>query len=150
MKRRARRSAEHEIVLGCEAFVAGRYVDYLQAHHETVPSWGWLNLLAHGGVDDLIAGSHVRVRIASSTQRWRAAQAYLAQEILGLLDGHADALVELQRTVLCPLEHELSSRLALDWRPPQLVSSVLAALDDRDAMQRRERHPIEKSKPPES
>jgi hypothetical protein len=150
MTRRARRSSEQEVVVACEAFVAGRYVDHLEARRELVPPWAWLNLLAHGGVDDLIAGSQMRVRIASSTQRWRAARAYLAHEVLGALDGCPDALRELQSKVLCPLELDLSRRTVMNCNPPQFVRTVLEAIHDHDVMQRRERDPIDKAPRPEA
>ena len=149
MTRRARRSSEQEVVLACEAFIDGRYVDHLEARRELVPPWAWLNLLAHGGVDDLIAGSEMRVRIASSTQRWRAARAYLAHEVLGALGGRPEALRALQSNVLCPLEFDLSSRTVLNCSPPQLVRTVLEAIHDHEVMQRRECDPIDGTPRPE-
>jgi hypothetical protein len=42
-----------ELVEDCEAFLAGRLVEFLERRKALVPAWAWTNLLAHGSVEQL-------------------------------------------------------------------------------------------------
>lgn len=120
----------------CEAFVAGRYAEHLERLGCPVPTWAWLNGLAHGDLDrleSLAAGRLKQVgwhrsglRLAST---WPSAVAFLAGEVLDLVrSGRAD-LGELQLRVLRPLEEDVWCRPERHpHRPNQLVSAVLADL----------------------
>lgn len=129
-----------ELAAACEAVLRGRYVEHLEERHCRVPAWAWVNLLAHGSAEDLenatsLAGD-------GQPQRWRAARAYLAGEILGVADRGGTSLRDLQRDVLVPLElHLASSEPTRGSRPGDLVTGVLAALEahERDHRRRRDR-----------
>lgn len=47
------RRTESVLVVECEAFLAGRYAQYLDTKNLRVPDWAWLNVLAHGSQDDI-------------------------------------------------------------------------------------------------
>ena len=50
---RDRDPAARELVVECDAFVAGRDAEDLLARKRPVPAWAWVNLFAHGSESDL-------------------------------------------------------------------------------------------------
>ena len=124
--------AARELVADCDAFVAGRYAEYLLARKRPVPVWAWVNLFAHGSESDLREAMLLgAARVPIGAQQWWSARAYLAGELLDQVAARRP-LRTLQRVVLAPLELELAAgREVQAWRPAQLVHAVLAGLDER-------------------
>lgn len=133
------RAKEHGRSVGaeCEAFLAGAWVDYLEAHGEPVPSWSWLNRVVHAGESELRALAGALGRFRRHTDEWRQASAFLAAELLDLAETTSRDVSGLQREVLVPLELSLfadshSRRLT----PGQLVARALVALPERSGRRR--------------
>jgi hypothetical protein len=142
-QRRDQGAGDSELVGDCEAFLAGHLAERVEAQAGVVPVWAWTNLLAHGSEDD--------VRSACSTTRfprrapdvWRDARSHLATELLELAERYGP-LVEVQRSVLVPLELEHASSVEVaGWGPRQWEASVEAALGRHRRVSRRNvtRHP---------
>lgn len=124
------RSAGKRLVADSEAFLCGEYADSLEHSAVTVPPWAWTNLLAHGSEDEVRDAAHGAGFGSPASQRWRAARAYLASEIIHVAtDGVT--LADVQRQVLVPLELELAARPGRrPWTPARWVVTVLAALSN--------------------
>lgn len=130
---RTRRSS-NELVADCEAFLTGRYAERVVERGGTVPVWAWTNLLAHGRETDL--RSEIAKTDGQNSDRWRAARAYLATE---LLDGarRGRSLADVQRTVLVPLELELAAEPGAEtWGRQRWVGAVRSALAERGRVPR--------------
>ncbi len=111
------------IAVECEAFLTGHLVEHRRGANGFVSPWTWTNLLAHGTEEEL------RAALANpSRDRWEAARAYLAGDLLDLA-GSPKELREIQRTVLVPLELDLASRPATrGWEPQRWAGAVSAVL----------------------
>jgi hypothetical protein len=138
-RRDALDESEHRDLVGdCEAFLAGRLAERLEARRTAVPIWVWTNLLAHGHPSELSEESHRDIPSGPTLYRaWRRARAYLAGEVLALAD--VDGSIELvQEQVLQPVEFYLAdSRAAVLWQANRWathVSSVLAVFRDQRQM----------------
>jgi len=119
------------LVAECEAVLAGSYAEQLRRRHCPTPPWAWMNVLAHGALEDLRRVS-AGVGAGGRAEQWMAARAYLAGEVLGLVDQGVCTLDELQRDVLIPLELRLvGGALATQPVPGETVSAVLTELDAR-------------------
>jgi hypothetical protein len=113
------------------AYLGGTYAETCASQGKDVPRWAWTNLLAHGSVEDLRRQAQALDRGLLHTRAWLAARAYLATEVLDLVDRGAP-LLALQHDVLVPLELGLMARAVvelsvLDW--VLRVRAVLAASD---------------------
>lgn len=119
-----------QLVAECEAFLAGTYAEYVESLGGRVPGWAWANLLAHGSVDDLRATAALLhfARAVHPGGGWRAARAYLAAEVVGLVDGGACSLRDVQEQVLVPVELVLASDPSWPGTPTAFVTVVRAAL----------------------
>lgn len=128
MLRRDRVPGGRELVAGCEAFLAGLYVDYLVDAGAGVPAWAWTNLLAHGTDEQLCAAAEVGPVGAGGLEPWCAAQSYLAGEVLELAHRNGP-LGKVQARALVPLELELVADPRVNrWGPGEWVAAVLASL----------------------
>jgi hypothetical protein len=127
------------LVAECEQVLLGRYVERLEGLGQPVPVWAWTNLLAHGEEVDLRGRTAPPSgRWSRSSSDWEPARSFLAGEVLDLIDGGPLSLMELQRSVLIPLELELAANADVaHWRPEQLVTTVLAVLQDARSRRRR-------------
>lgn len=131
----------------CEAFLAGRYAEHLDGLGCPVPTWAWLNGLAHGDlarVESLAAGRLKQLRRPRTglwlASTWPSAVAFLAGEVLDLVRSGGADLDELQLRVLAPLEEDVWCHPERHpHRPNQLVSAVLADLRHRPRGPRRRR-----------
>lgn len=116
------------LVSESEAFLLGRYAEYVDARAEPVPVWAWTNLLAHGTLEDLsraAAGVHGGW---SSQRRWRVARALAASEVVDAVRQGA-SLADVQRDVLVPAELAIADdRGAWVWTQQRWLASVRAAL----------------------
>lgn len=120
---------ERELVRDCEAFLAGRYVEYVLDRGDHVPTWAWTNLLAHGTEEQLRSpATTFSVNWIELLEPWLKARAYLAGEIL---DGaYRDGpLCRVQRRLIVPLELKLAcDRSSKLLTPSDWVSKVLTSL----------------------
>ncbi|MGH9074194.1 MAG: hypothetical protein ACRDZQ_08750 [Acidimicrobiales bacterium] len=125
----------------CEAFLAGRYAEYLEGQGVGVPMWARLNRLCHldeAGVLALAEGRAPRRRREDPV--WTAALAYLAEEVLTTAARWGTTVAEVQRSVLVPLELGLArGNQRASARPAALVRTVAQALGEHPG---RLHHPI--------
>ncbi len=116
------------IAVEAEAFLLGSLVEYWVNNGAPVPVWAWMNLLAHGTaqrIGECVLLPDEPRRIGRS---WRVARSHLAIEVLDLTDVDF-TLVELQSSVLIPLELEIAARPDVaGWTPRQWVDLVEDAL----------------------
>jgi hypothetical protein len=117
-------------IAACEALLAGRFVEQLEESGSPVPSWAWMNLLAHASEETLrqaaLGRPTGRVR---RTDVWQRAQRYLAGEILDAA-ARGGTLRSLQAQVLVPLELELMTpRRSGPRSPGAWAARVMAALE---------------------
>lgn len=150
MRRRQEDPEASELVVEAEAFLAGTYVDTMVEEGRRVPTWAWLNLLAHGTEADLreaargavgvwslmrsmfTAPSTVEAWPSVSLPDWCRARSFLAGEVLDEMRARECPVEELQQDVLIPLELALAThRPARRWGPAELVGAVLAALAEQ-------------------
>ncbi len=117
----------------CQAFLDGRFAQVAAADGGYVPVWAWLNLLAHGTDPEL---RYAADRLADEVG-WAQARAFLAGEVVDIVDAGRATLAELQHDILVPLELDvLNARTTGLWTPGRLVRGVLRILPTRDAYHR--------------
>lgn len=118
-----------DVVSESEALLSGSYVEYLKRRGQQVPSWAWINLLAHGSEDALRTATRLRRAPIVDMNVWWRARRYLAGEVLAAAD-RAGSLESLQSTVLVPLELALMcARPVGRPRPGTWAASVLGAIE---------------------
>jgi hypothetical protein len=124
------RSEGRELVAETEAFMSGRYAEWLIERHESVPAWAWTNLLAHGDVEQLRhPPQDPGPRPSPGREAWMQARAYAAGEVLDAVAAAGRPLLTVQREHLVPLERALSSRpFGHQPSPADWVSAVSNAL----------------------
>jgi len=125
------RAWEQEFVAECAAFLSGHSAQWLAEENRPVPVWAWLNVLAHGGHDDItaLASGEPPSAHSRSASVWHQALAFLAQELISQATRRGCSLADLQRSTLVPLELELAGRQTSGaGEPAQLVARVLSAL----------------------
>jgi hypothetical protein len=128
MRWRERSTSAAGLVEECEAFIDGQVAELAGAWGVPVPVWAWMNLLAHGTEDEL----REEATAHPGSDRWRQARAFVAGELVDLIDAGRVSLAEFQRDVLMPLELDvMSCRAADQWSPGQLAAGLLGALPDR-------------------
>lgn len=112
-----------------EAFLAGRYVDFLAARHRPVPAWAVVNRLAHGTRDELARVVEGRVGPqASPPQRrvaWEEPERFLAAHLLART-ADAGELLTLQLASLVPLELGLVERVRTERLDAEQVLAMSA------------------------
>ena len=134
MWRRNACSAATELVVECEAFLTGRYPEYLANHGHPIPAWAWTNPLAHAPEAQLRDMSSARGVALGPACGWHHAFCYAAGELLDLAERRGP-LAELQATALVPLELDLISRRGdACLRPGAWVATVMAVLPDHPRM----------------
>jgi hypothetical protein len=125
------RSEARELIGECESFLNGCFAEHLLAEGAVVPTWAWMNLLAHGTTEDLAAPPVRLTDLPRSLDPWVQARAYLAAELLDVVDARTP-LVTVQRDTLIPLELAMMQRGPDDdRRPAAWVAEVTAALERR-------------------
>lgn len=125
----------------CEAFVTGRYVEHLAAHQIPVPAWTWLNLLAHGTMEDLrLDDSRLTARDHRSpndAELWRAARSYLSGEILELVESSNTSLRRIQAATIRPTESRAcQAQQHAPWTADRMVTEVLSGLSQQRHLHR--------------
>lgn len=118
----------------CEAFLAGRWVEHLEARGQVVPSWAWLNRLAHAEPAELRRIADAGPSCRPWAEAWNQASSFLARELLDLSQGAPARIAELQRTSLIPFELSLFADAAAGrLNAGQLLVRALATLPDRSS-----------------
>jgi hypothetical protein len=114
----------------CESFLAGAYVERCEGRGEPVPVWAWMNVLAHGTDAELRAAASNR----SGSDEGHQALAFVAGELVDLIDDGALDLETFQREQLVPLELDVIACPATSgWSAPQLASALLRVLPTRSS-----------------
>jgi len=128
--RRDRTVDARTVIAACEAMLEGRYVEQLEAWGSPVPSWAWINLLAHATAEALEQAANERMpRRLRRTDVWFRARRYLAGEVLDAA-AQRGTLRSVQAEILVPLELELLSRRRS--RPPapgEWAAWVMSAIE---------------------
>jgi hypothetical protein len=122
---------EEDLASECEAFLAGRFAGLFERRGEPVPSWAWLNPLAHASRDQierLAAMAGPPRRLGQRLCDWREAVATLATDLLRLAPDD-QSLRGLQLAALLPVELALMGDTAgLAGSPEELLRTARAAL----------------------
>ncbi len=123
-----------------EAFLSGSSGEWFIARGREVPTWAYVNRVAHAGPDVLwqLAAwqSGPTTRLPTQPERqadglgWRGAVAVLAGEVLELSGSDPCAIRQIQLDRLLPLESALMSRTTRPISPEQLVARGRACLRD--------------------
>ncbi len=116
----------------CTALLSGRLLDELYESGRTVPSWAWVNKLAHSSASDLEAFAS---NPGTPEQRpdlwiWRRTSSYLARQLLRNSHQSDQELQEFQRSVLVPIELSAMHRPV---SPSTLLRLILSALTEQSA-----------------
>ena len=110
----------------CEAWLEGRWAEYLAAHGEPVPSWAWLNQVTHASERAVRAMAGVP---AFRSDDWFKLRGCVAEALLKEAAEKGVSIGELQRAVLLPIECALFHDEGLHrFGDPQLIIRILAAL----------------------
>lgn len=127
-KRRVDAGDGTELAAESEAFLFGRFAEFVETQGNRVPVWAWTNLLAHGLPGDLRKASAGGWAGSPGSRKWRAARGYLALEVLEAAERQG-SLDEVQETVLIPLELSLAGRSEVEhWSCSRWVQAVRTAL----------------------
>ncbi len=121
-----------ELVLECESLLGGRVAEFLGNRRRRIPPWAWVTVLAHASEDQLAVlakGHRHEADTGPGTREWKAAVAFLADDVLCEAKSSGTTVLQLQRATLVPLELELmTGSEARVQNPGQLAALVLAAL----------------------
>lgn len=129
MWRRGRTSARTGLTQELDAYLSGHIVEHLRTQERPVPTWAWLNLLAHGTEQEILA-EHSKVGAHGEATPWQDARSYLAGEVLAVLDADPVGLANVQESVLVPVELALIDRGTTPGPSlAELVSAVLSGLE---------------------
>ncbi len=129
---RADASLTAAFVAECEAFLLGHYAEEATLRSGRAPDWAWMNLLVHGGMEEL---KYEFENGRSSTDEWRDARSFLAGRLLEIA-ADCGPLEEIQRKVLAPIELSLISNARVRLRSRWWMGTVLSALDRHRRMSR--------------
>jgi hypothetical protein len=107
-----------QLTAECEAFLGGSYAEHLRRAGVPLPAWVWLNLIAHGTLDELRA----LATGPAPPPVWPRARWFLAGEVLAAVESGGCSLRGLQRDALIPLEQQaMTGDAASRWGPAELV-----------------------------
>ena len=115
----------------CEAFLAGQLVEYLVARGRAVPSWAWLNKLAHAGPDELdrIAAGVPAYGRGPEYAAWNQSLTVLAADLLDQVCRDVAALRGVQLRFLGAFElAAIATGSSFPLTPSLLVSVERAVL----------------------
>jgi hypothetical protein len=114
-----------------ESYLRGSYLEIGAERAEAVPTWCWVNALAHGTLADLeqiCRGSAEEIGLGPELS-WRAARRQLCSELFALAAGSEQALRHVQLEVLVPFESRLmKNEGAVLKTPSELISRIRALL----------------------
>lgn len=113
------------LVEECEAFLVGAYPAWLARHGVDIPTWVWLNPLAHASTDELTSlAAHQHREPGGEGASWPDVVAALAAELLDSEDPAGR-----QRGALVPLELQLAADNTPIASPDDLYRAVHATLE---------------------
>ena len=113
----------------CEAFLAGEWVDHLEAEGLPVPSWAWLNRVAHAPEADLRAMTRLPAWSHTEMDEWSRLRACVAATVLDRAKQMSTTPAEMQRLVLVPIELRVCGDDRLQQLGnPELLIRLLGAL----------------------
>ena len=112
-----------------DAYLGGTYVDWLAAAGQAIPTWAWLNRIAHASLDQLrsLADADAPADLHNDAALWRVLTGFLANEVLARVADETQ-LEALQRDALVPLELRLAERWWAPFAPVDVATAVLVAL----------------------
>ena len=113
----------------CEAFLAGEWAEYREAHGDDVPHWAWLNRVAHAPEPALRVAARAPAWGQRSYDEWTRLRLCVAEGLVDQAAAKGVSASDLQRLALVPLElalfdDEQLSRLS----DAELLGRVLTAL----------------------
>ena len=113
-----------------DAFLAGRYADWLSTANRAVPAWAWVNKVAHATIEELhaIATGPVPVGASGETVQWHLVSTLLAKEVLAAVAGDESRLAELQRETLVPAELQVARQWWAAIEPVDLGTVMVEAV----------------------
>jgi hypothetical protein len=113
----------------CERVLDGSYLDSLCAAGSPIPSWVWLNKLAHSPEPELqlIARRPCVLQQRPDLHAWARTLSFLAHELVQSSARCGRSVSALQRAALLPLELELMASI---FGPSELTRRVLVALEE--------------------
>lgn len=112
-----------------EAFLSGRYAEYVAARGGEVPSWALLNSFAHGGPEVLGPPPGTRATVTQhARQGWAAAARSLRDDLVELVGDDPGLLEGLQQAVLVPLELAMASEQMAQLSPHSVLVYAREAL----------------------
>jgi hypothetical protein len=110
MPRLFRRSNSQQVGNAAEAYLSGTCARYLQGQHKQVPTWAWINALAHcspQGMRNIAVGLDHGLPRGFKLRRWKKVIHLLAAEMVKLAEIGEHSIEDLQRQALVPLEDRL-------------------------------------------
>lgn len=119
-----------QLVRECEAFMSGRLAEEMELARQPVPSWAWINMLAHGSPRQLrlMAGGALVDQFVEA-EAWERGLSFLAREVLAVVEQYRCGIEDVQHQVLVPLELEMTDDPSwVETGPSLLVVRVVAAL----------------------
>jgi len=115
----------------CEAFLHGRLVDHYRAAGEVVPSWAWLNKLAHATPEELALiadGRELAFGSDPEMSSWNQAAVVVAEEVLERAEQTGLRVRAVQLLRLVPFELAAAGNKGGYPMTPQLLVSVTRAV----------------------
>lgn len=88
----------------CEAFLAGEWAEYREAHGEDVPHWAWLNRVTHISETALRMAARAPAWGQRTYDDWTRLRLRVAEKLIEQSSVKAVPVPELQRLALVPLE----------------------------------------------
>ena len=113
-----------------DAFLAGRYADWLSTTHRAVPAWAWVNKVAHATIEELhtIATSPPPADAPSATVPWHNVSSLLAKVVLVVVNDDESRLARLQRDTLVPAELQVARHWWVAIAPIDLLTVMVEAV----------------------
>lgn len=113
-----------------DAFLAGRYADWLSSANRAVPAWAWVNPVAHATIDELhaIETAPPPAGVSGETVRWHQVSWLLAKEVLLAVDDDESRLAELQHDTLVPAELQVAKHWWAAVTPIDLATVIVQAV----------------------
>jgi hypothetical protein len=111
----------------CEAFLAGEWAEYRRARRQDVPTWAWLNRVAHAPAHGLVLAIRVPAS-ARQTDEWTRLWTCVVEALFRQADENGMTVAELQRATLVPIELTLFANDGLPQPNPELLVRILSAL----------------------
>jgi hypothetical protein len=96
----------------CESFLAGEYIDRLLDLDREVPSWAWINAIAHAApsrIVELASEPSSPPSMRADYRAWRMVIREIAEDVLATAMDTSATVEEIQSLTLMPIEFALMS-----------------------------------------